>query len=44
MRLSAGRVEGAPVRLLPDHVDTGYAARLDRQTGAICITAPPSGS
>lgn len=27
----------------PDHVDTGYAARLDRQTGAICITAPPSG-
>ena len=29
--------------LLPDHVDTGYAARLDRKTGAICITAPPSG-
>jgi hypothetical protein len=26
-----------------DHVDTGYAARLDRQSGAICITAPPSG-
>jgi hypothetical protein len=26
-----------------DHVDTGYAARLDRSTGAICITAPPSG-
>ena len=26
-----------------DHVDTGYAARLDRTTGAICITAPPSG-
>lgn len=26
-----------------DHVDTGYAARLDRKTGAICITAPPSG-
>jgi hypothetical protein len=26
-----------------DHVDTGYAARLDRATGALCITAPPSG-
>jgi hypothetical protein len=26
-----------------DHVDTGYAARLDRTTGALCITAPPSG-
>src|SRR6202166_531476 len=26
-----------------DHVDTEYAARLDRSTGAICITAPPSG-
>jgi hypothetical protein len=26
-----------------DYVDTGYAARLDRITGAICITAPPSG-
>jgi hypothetical protein len=26
-----------------DHVDTGYAARLDRSNGAICITAPPSG-
>ncbi len=26
-----------------DHVDTGYAARLDRPSGAICITAPPSG-
>ena len=25
-----------------DHVDTDYAARLDRSTGAICITAPPS--
>jgi hypothetical protein len=25
-----------------DHVDTDYAARLDRATGAICITAPPS--
>jgi acyl-CoA synthetase (AMP-forming)/AMP-acid ligase II len=27
----------------PDYVDTGYSARLDRSTGAICITAPPSG-
>jgi hypothetical protein len=26
-----------------DHVDTGYAARLDRATGSLCITAPPSG-
>jgi hypothetical protein len=26
-----------------DHVDTDYAARLDRSTGAICITAPPAG-
>jgi hypothetical protein len=26
-----------------DYVDTGYAARLDRTTGTICITAPPSG-
>jgi AMP-binding enzyme len=26
-----------------DQVDTGYAARRDRATGAICITAPPSG-
>jgi hypothetical protein len=26
-----------------DHVDTGYAARLDRSNGALCITAPPSG-
>jgi hypothetical protein len=26
-----------------DYVDTGYAARLDRTTGAICITAPPPG-
>ena len=27
----------------PDYVDTGYAARLDRASGAISITAPPSG-
>jgi hypothetical protein len=26
-----------------DYVDTDYAARLDRATGAINITAPPSG-
>jgi hypothetical protein len=26
-----------------DHVDTEYAARLDRSTGEIFITAPPSG-
>jgi AMP-binding enzyme len=26
-----------------DYVDTDYAARLDRATGAICITAPPTG-
>jgi hypothetical protein len=26
-----------------DFVDTEYAARTDRSTGAICITAPPSG-
>jgi non-ribosomal peptide synthetase component E (peptide arylation enzyme) len=27
----------------PDYVDTGYAARIDRPSGAIVITAPPSG-
>jgi hypothetical protein len=27
-----------------DYVDTEYAARLDRATGAILITAPPSGT
>jgi hypothetical protein len=26
-----------------DHIDTGYSARLDRATGTLCITAPPSG-
>ena len=26
-----------------DFVDTDYVGRLDRSTGAICITAPPSG-
>jgi hypothetical protein len=36
---------GNPLNAQPplDHVDTGYAARLDRTTGALCITAPPSG-
>ena len=27
----------------PDHADTGYAARIDRSSGAICITSPPAG-
>ena len=27
----------------PDYADTGYAARIDRSSGAICITSPPSG-
>jgi acyl-CoA synthetase (AMP-forming)/AMP-acid ligase II len=27
----------------PDYVDTGYAARIDRATGTVAITAPPSG-
>jgi AMP-binding enzyme len=27
-----------------DYVDTGYAARLDRKTGAVCITSPPAGT
>ena len=26
-----------------DYVDTGYATRRDRASGALCITAPPSG-
>jgi hypothetical protein len=26
-----------------DYVDTDYSARLDRSTGAICITSPPTG-
>lgn len=34
---------GARPATLPDFVDTGFAARLDRTTGAVCITAPPSG-
>lgn len=35
-----GSLTSAPA---PDHVDTGYAVRLDRSTGALCITAPPAG-
>ena len=46
-RLRAGLLaDGALDRRQPrrsDYVDTGYAARLDRTTGALCITAPPSG-
>jgi hypothetical protein len=30
-------------RTATDHVDTGYAARLERRNAAIRITAPPSG-
>ncbi len=26
-----------------NYVDTGYAGRLDRSTGTLCITAPPTG-
>ena len=41
---SAASSEHSPIaQAAPDHVDTGYAARLDRPSGAICITAPPSG-
>jgi len=29
--------------VVADHVDTGYAARLERGSGALCITAPPPG-
>ena len=37
-------IDGPPVAQPPrDYVDTGYAARLDRASGAICITAPPLG-
>ncbi len=32
-----------PGQAVLDHIDTGYAARIDRNTGAICITAPPAG-
>lgn len=32
-------IDSAP----PDYVDTGYAARTDRTTGALCVTAPPAG-
>ena len=41
---AAAAAERLPDRAPPrDYVDTDYAARLDRATGAICITAPPSG-
>ena len=41
---AAGAAERLPVAQPPrDFVDTGYAARIDRATGAICITAPPAG-
>jgi hypothetical protein len=33
----------APAAQAPDHVDTGYAARLDQATGTLNITAPPPG-
>ncbi len=36
---ASGNSVAAPL----DHVDTGYAARLDRTNGSLCITAPPSG-
>ena len=43
--LRAAAAGGDPLIAQPprDYVDTGYAARLDRPSGAICITAPPSG-
>lgn len=42
--MAANAKGGQPSSELPaDYVDTGYAARLDRGTGAISITAPPSG-
>jgi hypothetical protein len=37
------RKPGLAPQTQADHVDTGYAARLDRTTGTISITAPPSG-
>ncbi|TYO64367.1 acyl--CoA ligase [Bradyrhizobium hipponense] len=36
-------VDTLTAQLPRDYVDTGYAARIDRPSGAICITAPPSG-
>jgi hypothetical protein len=46
--VSAYTSETSPIGALTaqpqhDYIDTGYAARLDRTTGAVCITAPPSG-
>jgi hypothetical protein len=37
------RHSSVPALPAPDFVDTGFAARLDKTTGALCITAPPSG-
>ena len=43
LRASAA-AQRLPDRAAPrDYVDTEYAARLDRSTGAIAITAPPNG-
>ena len=35
--------EASDEQLPPDYVDTEYAARLDRATGALSITSPPVG-
>jgi hypothetical protein len=35
--------DASPPQPPRDYVDTDYAARIDRSTGAICITAPPTG-
>jgi hypothetical protein len=35
--------DSLPAQPPRDYVDTDYAVRLDRSTGAICITAPPTG-
>jgi hypothetical protein len=44
-KMQMAEAGGASVsaRASADYVDTGYSARRDRSTGAICITAPPSG-
>lgn len=34
---------GDAPRDIPDHVDTGYRARVDARTGGIVVTAPPAG-
>jgi hypothetical protein len=35
--------DSLPAQPPRDYVDTDYAARLDRSTEAVCITAPPTG-